>query len=166
MCCSTGLAVVSEISELVLPEHEVAEPMFRLILLAAREIERTADWSRRAELFCVLDGAPGRASSALPDRCAVGVARALIPATARHSTHIGSRASFARKDRRSGMRPLPLPARQLAETFATQRLDRVENAEALRTTAKELREADAGSRSSTTPNEDSVHEGFWRRLES
>ena len=41
---STGLAVVSEISELVLPEHEVAEPMFRLILLAAREIERTADW--------------------------------------------------------------------------------------------------------------------------
>src|SRR5271154_6040212 len=41
---SIGLAVVSEISELILPEHEVAEPMFRLILLTAREIERTADW--------------------------------------------------------------------------------------------------------------------------
>src|ERR1700683_2533829 len=41
---STGLAVVSEVSELVLPEHEVAESMFRLILLVAREIERTGDW--------------------------------------------------------------------------------------------------------------------------
>src|SRR5213075_2129443 len=41
---STGLAVISEIAELVLPEHEVAEAMFRLILLAAREIERTGSW--------------------------------------------------------------------------------------------------------------------------
>src|SRR5260370_35552420 len=41
---STGLAVISEISELILPEHEVSEPMFRLILLAAREGERTGDW--------------------------------------------------------------------------------------------------------------------------
>src|ERR1700737_4322202 len=48
---STGLAVVSEISELVLPEHEVAEAMFRLILLAAREIERTADWSLALSYF-------------------------------------------------------------------------------------------------------------------
>src|SRR5271163_414819 len=42
---STGLAVVSEVSELVLPEHEAAEPMFRLILLATREIERTGSWT-------------------------------------------------------------------------------------------------------------------------
>src|SRR6202158_170975 len=42
---STGLAAVSEISELVLPEHEVSESMFRLILLTAREIERTGDWT-------------------------------------------------------------------------------------------------------------------------
>jgi DNA repair protein RecO (recombination protein O) len=41
---STGLAVISEASELVLPDHEVAESMFRLILLAAREIERTGEW--------------------------------------------------------------------------------------------------------------------------
>src|SRR5947208_12386416 len=41
---STGLAVISEIAELVLPEHEVSEAMFRLILLAAREIERTGNW--------------------------------------------------------------------------------------------------------------------------
>src|SRR5436309_2830449 len=41
---STGLAVVSEAAELVLPDHEAAEPMFRLILLTAREIDRTGDW--------------------------------------------------------------------------------------------------------------------------
>src|SRR5258708_33835905 len=42
---STGLAVIREISEHILPEHEVSEPMFRLILLAAREGERTGDWN-------------------------------------------------------------------------------------------------------------------------
>ena len=41
---STGLAAVSEIAERVLPEQEVADPMFRLLLLTAREIERRADW--------------------------------------------------------------------------------------------------------------------------
>jgi hypothetical protein len=45
------------------------------------------------------------------------------------------------KDRRSGMRPLTLAARQLAETFATERLDRIENVEGLKTHARELREA-------------------------
>src|SRR5262249_26995269 len=41
---STGLAVVSEIAERVLPEQEVADSMFRLLLLTAREIERRGDW--------------------------------------------------------------------------------------------------------------------------
>jgi len=41
---STGLAVVSEIAERVLPEQEIAEPMFRLLLLTAREIERRGEW--------------------------------------------------------------------------------------------------------------------------
>src|SRR4029077_12294827 len=42
---STGLAVVSEVSELVLPEHETADPMFRLILLTVREVEKTGSWA-------------------------------------------------------------------------------------------------------------------------
>src|ERR1700724_4394884 len=37
---STGLAVISEAAELVLPDHEAAEPMFRLILLTARGVWR------------------------------------------------------------------------------------------------------------------------------
>ena len=42
---STGLAVVSEIAERVLPEQEVAEPMFRLLLVTVREIERRGEWT-------------------------------------------------------------------------------------------------------------------------
>src|SRR5262249_49976998 len=48
---STGLAVISEIAELVLPEHEVSEAMCRLILLAAREIERTGNWELPLSYF-------------------------------------------------------------------------------------------------------------------
>src|SRR2546427_2292829 len=48
---STGLAVVSEVSELVLPEHEVSESMFRLILLVAREVERSGDWNLPLSYF-------------------------------------------------------------------------------------------------------------------
>src|SRR3989475_8413975 len=48
---STGLAVVSEVSELVLPEHEVSESMFRLILLVAREVERSGDWNLPISYF-------------------------------------------------------------------------------------------------------------------
>ena len=41
---STGLAIISEVAELVLPEREVSEPMFRLMLLTTQEIERTGEW--------------------------------------------------------------------------------------------------------------------------
>src|SRR6516162_8927304 len=37
---STSLALVSEVAELVLPEREVSEAMFRLILLTVREVDR------------------------------------------------------------------------------------------------------------------------------
>src|SRR5947208_6228297 len=50
---STGLAVISEISEMILPEHEVSEAMLRLILLATREVERRGDWALPPELFLV-----------------------------------------------------------------------------------------------------------------
>src|SRR5215467_8807657 len=66
---STGLAVVSEVSEQVLPEHETAEAMFRLLLLTVREIERTAAWQLPLSYFAFwtvrLDG-----YLPLLDRCA------------------------------------------------------------------------------------------------
>src|SRR5215468_9589186 len=41
---STGLALISGIAERVLPEQEVGEAMFRLLLLSAREVERRGSW--------------------------------------------------------------------------------------------------------------------------
>ncbi|MGH9592821.1 MAG: DNA repair protein RecO [Bryobacteraceae bacterium] len=39
---ATGLALVSEVTEAVLPEHEAADPVFRLVLLTARNIHSGA----------------------------------------------------------------------------------------------------------------------------
>jgi len=52
--------MVSEIAERVLPEQEVADSMFRLLLLTAREIERRCSWQLPLAVLRVLDGSPGR----------------------------------------------------------------------------------------------------------
>jgi len=134
---SIGLAVVSEISELILPEHEVAEPMFRLILLATREIERTADWVLPLSYFAFWTV---RLGGFLPrfDRCAV-CGEVFASQAAFHAPW--EPGLVDEKHRQQGMRPLHVSARHLAETFATQRLDRIESTEPLRAAAKELREA-------------------------
>ena len=134
---STGLAVVSETAELVLPEHEAAEPMFRLILLTAREIERTGNWAVPLSYFAFW---AVRLGGWLPrfDRCSSC------------ATEFGERAAFhaswepgllCEKCWRQGMRPIHLAARRLAERFAGERLDRIEAEPALGAAATELREA-------------------------
>ncbi len=134
---STGLAVVSEISELVLPEHEAAEPMFRLILLAAREIERTGDWTLPLAYFAFW---AVRLGGWLPrfDQCS------------QCGTPFGSEAGyhaawdeglFCERCRRPGMRPLPLGARQIAERFTGERLDRIADLAGQKAAVRELRDA-------------------------
>ena len=134
---STGLAVISEISERILPEHEVSEPMFRLILLAAREVERTGDWHLPLSYFvfwtvrlggwlprfdrCVSCGAPFGSKPAFYDAPQPGL--------------------FCEKCRRSGMKPLHPEARSLAERFAGERLDGIEYEKSLQLGARELCEA-------------------------
>jgi DNA repair protein RecO (recombination protein O) len=134
---STGLAVVSEISEVVLPEHEVSEPMFRLILLAVREIERTGDWRMPLSYFAFWTV---RLGGWLPrfDRCtSCGTLFSGKPAFygAHHS------GLFCEKCRRPGMRPLHFEARNLAERFTSERLDRISLEKPLCESARELREA-------------------------
>ena len=134
---STGLAVVSETAEHVLPEHEAAEPMFRLILLTVREVERTGDWTLPLSYFAFWTV---RLGGWLPrfDQCSVC------------GTPFGSQAAYhasweagllCEKCRRTGMKPLHLAARNLAERFTGERLDRVETSAALKSAASELREA-------------------------
>jgi DNA repair protein RecO (recombination protein O) len=134
---STGLAVVSETAELLLPEREAAEPMFRLILLAAREIERTGNWAVPLSYFAFW---AVRLGGWLPrfDRCSSC------------GTEFGERPAFhaswepgllCEKCRRSGMRPIHLAARMLGERFAGESLDRIESDASLALAGKELREA-------------------------
>jgi DNA repair protein RecO (recombination protein O) len=137
---STGLAVVSEISELVLPEHEVSEPMFRLILLAVREIERTGDWRLPLSYFAFWTV---RLGGWLPrfDRCA-SCGTLLDARPAFYGAHYSG--LFCEKCRGAGMRPLHFEARNLAERFTNERLDRIALEKSMQESVRELREASFG----------------------
>jgi len=123
---STGLAAVSEISELVLPEHEVSEAMFRLILLTAREIERTGEWTLPLSYFTFWTV---RLGGWLPrfDRCSV-CGEAFGSGTAFHAE--GNPGLLCENCRRPGMKSLSEAARRLAERFTGERLDRIDAAHA------------------------------------
>lgn len=134
---STGLAVISEVAEQVLPEHEAAEAMFRLILLAVRETERRAAWELPLSYFAFWTV---RLGGYLPqfDRCA------------KCGTTLGERAGFhapwepgllCEKCKRPGMRPLHHEGRELAERFANERLDKIGPEPSDERAAAELREA-------------------------
>ncbi len=134
---STGLAVISEISERILPEHEVSEPMFRLILLAVREVERTGDWTLPLSYFAFWTV---RLGGWLPrfDRCVTcGTPFGTKPAF--YDVH--EPGLFCEECRRSGMKPLHNVARDLAERFAGERLDRIAFEKSMQMSARELREA-------------------------
>ncbi len=137
---STGMAVVSEVTETVLPEREVSEAMFRLILLTAQEIERTGEWTLPLSYFAFWTV---RLGGWLPrfDRCA------------NCSTPFGALAAYfaswepgllCGKCRRSGMAAMREGTRGLAERFANERLDRITHAEQLKPELMELREASLG----------------------
>jgi len=132
---STGLAVISEIAERVLPEREVSEAMFRLILLAAREIERAGSWQLPLSYFAFWTV---RLGGWLPrfDRCAA--CRAVFEQGA--AFYDAHRAGlFCAKCREPGMQPLEYQARALAERFTGERLDRIGFEKALEASAAQLR---------------------------
>ncbi len=134
---STGLALVSEVVEQVLPEHEVNEAMFRLILLTAQEIERRstttlplsyfafwtvrlAGWLPRFDL-CAVCGKPFGKGIAYEDRFHPGL--------------------YGAEHRRPGMESLSHEGRELGEVFAKQRLDQLDEALTTLPGVKELRDA-------------------------
>ena len=134
---STGLALVSEVVEQVLPEHEVNEAMFRLILLTAQEIERRstttlplsyfafwtvrlAGWLPRFDL-CAVCGKPFGKGIAYEDRFHPGL--------------------YGAEHRRPGMKSLSHEGRELGEVFAKQRLDQLDEALTTLPGVKELRDA-------------------------
>ncbi len=134
---STGLAVISEIAERVLPEQEVADSMFRLVLLTAREVERRGSWQLPLAYFAFWTV---RLGGWLPplDRCIVcGAGFADNP-----GYHVSqSVGPLCHNCRKPGMRPLGHRARELAELFAGRKLDQIEIVEDANRALTELREA-------------------------
>jgi DNA repair protein RecO (recombination protein O) len=134
---STGLAMVSEIAEHVLPEQEVAEPMFRLLLLVAREVERRGSWELAVAYFAFWTV---RLGGWLPsfDRCATC------------GTPFGERPAFHSQQgagllcgncRHPGMRTINQRGRELAEVFGRKKLDQIEVEDGGIKSVTELREA-------------------------
>jgi DNA repair protein RecO (recombination protein O) len=134
---STGLALVSETVEQVLPEHEVNEAMFRLILLTAKEVERRgaaalsltyfafwtvrlAGWLPRFDL-CAVCGKPLGKGIAFQDAFHPGL--------------------YDAEHRRPGMKPVSHEARELAEVFAKQGLDQLDEGLTALRGMQELRDA-------------------------
>jgi recombinational DNA repair protein (RecF pathway) len=121
----------------VLPEHEVSESMFRLILLAAREIDRSGEWTLPLSYFAFWTV---RLGGWLPrfDRCSVcGTPFGAAPAF----FGTGDPGLLCEKCRRPGMRTLHAPARRLAERFAAESLDKITGVASQDPGAAELREA-------------------------
>lgn len=134
---STGLAVVSEIAEQVLPEHETAEAMFRLLLLTVREIERAGSWKLPLAYFAFWTV---RLGGYLPqfDQCAKCGA-AFGEQSAFHAPWEAG--LLCEKCKRPGMRSLQSEGRRLAERFTGERLDKLEDWANLERPASELLEA-------------------------
>ena len=134
---STGLAVVSEVAELVLPEAEAADSMFRLILLTTREVDKSGQWILPLAYFSFWTM---RLGGWLPsfERCSgCGKPFGSQPAYA-GSLRNGL---FCGDCRRSGMRAVHVEARQLAERFSRSGLEHIPWEESLRQPAKELSDA-------------------------
>ena len=134
---STGLAVISEIAERVLPEQEVSDSMFRLLLLVTREVERRGSWQLPLAYFAFWTV---RLGGWLPplDRCAIcGAALADHPGY--HFSQ--SPALHCENCRKPGMRPLGKRAREVAELFAGRKLDQIVSGTDADRALTELREA-------------------------
>jgi DNA repair protein RecO (recombination protein O) len=134
---STGLAVISEIAERVLPEQEAAEAMFRLLLLVVRETERRGSWEVPLAYFAFWTVKLG---GWLPsfDRCAE-CGRPFGDDSVFCFSH--SAGLFCLNCRKPGMRTVTIRARSWGERFAGKKLDAIELPAESKSEVAELREA-------------------------
>lgn len=133
---STGLSVVSEVAERVLPDHEVADPMFRLILLVAREIERRGQWTLGLAYFAFWALKLGGWLPHL-DRCA-GCGKLLGDGVRFQSAQ--AEGLYCPDCRRPGMRGIGRAATEVAGVFAASKLGDMEEGSLDAKGVEELRE--------------------------
>lgn len=131
---SLGLALISEVTEAVLPEREASDAVFRLLLVTARTIERTASITLPLAYFNLWTV---RLGGWLPplDRCS-RCGREL-------KDEVSYRSPFAhglacRDCRSAGASPLPLESRRLAQRMFTEKLESLAEEKIAPETAVEL----------------------------
>lgn len=134
---STGLAVISEVAERTLPEQEVAEPVFRLLLVAAKEVERRGSWELPLAYFVFWTVKLGGYFPPLEQCSECG--SALNGESGFHFPHSGGLS--CERCRKSGMRPLGKRGREIANFFQCSRLEQIELSDDALQPMQQLREA-------------------------
>lgn len=134
---STGLALISEVAERTLPEQEVGEAMFRLLLLTAREVERRGSWELPLAYFAFWTVKLGGYLPPL-ERCS-NCGNALGDHPGFHFGQAGG--LHCENCRKPGMRSVGKSGKEIAIVFASKRLDEIEVSPELVKPTKELREA-------------------------
>jgi DNA repair protein RecO (recombination protein O) len=130
-----ALALFSEITEAVLPDHEASDPNFRLLLLAAQTIKRTGKAEIPMAYFLVWTVKLGGWLPPL-DSCA-HCGRALIPADPGYFSRNAS-ALACKSCRKPGLRVVSAAALSAARKFLAERLDRLSEESIPQQAAREL----------------------------
>ena len=132
-----GLAIISEVTEAVLPDREASDANFRLLLLAAQAVKRTGKWEVPLAYFALWTVKLGGWLPSL-DACAK-CGRALTAAEPAYFSRSSS-AMVCAKCRKPGLRTIPAPALAAARKMLAQRLDRLSDGEISDPAARELTE--------------------------
>jgi len=119
---SVALSILSEVSQVVLPDREASDANFRLLLLAAQTIKRTGKTDFPLAYFALWTVKLGGWLPSL-DRCGF-CGGALAEGNQAYIARGGS-GIVGEKCRRAGMRPISPEALALARKMLAERLDRL-----------------------------------------
>jgi DNA repair protein RecO (recombination protein O) len=130
-----GLAIISEVTEAILPDREASDANFRLLLLTAQAVKRTGKWELPVAYFALWTVKLGGWLPPLDScsRCGT-VLTSNEPAYFSRS----SSALFCAKCRKPGLRVIPVTALVAARKMLAQRLDKLAQGEISDSAAREL----------------------------
>lgn len=134
---SIALAIFSEVTEAVLPEHEASDANFRLLLLAAQTVKRTGQPELPLAYFALWTVKLGGWLPSL-DRC--GRCGNVLPEGAPGYFSPSGSVLACGKCRKPGMRVLSAAALSLARKMLAERLDRISASAAPASSGRSARE--------------------------
>ncbi len=132
-----GLAIISEVTEAVLPDREASDANFRLLLLTAQAVKRTGKWEVPLAYFALWTVKLGGWLAPL-DTC-LRCGRALTATEPAYFTRRSS-AMVCGKCRQPGVRIISPSALVAARKMLAQRLDRINDGDISDSAARELRD--------------------------